>query len=104
MKFSKTAWLILFIGIIIIAFASIYWLYMQQGKAQEELNQTLSIAQAALPKLASERANLESALVEAENRLAEAESKLEKAKTPFPDSIESMRWMRYYSASLMNGD
>ena len=90
MKFSRTAWLVLIIGIFVIAIGSIYWLYMQDGREQEQLSQTLSTTQATLPKLASERTNLEGTLTDLEDRLAQAISQLRVSKAVFPASVQSI--------------
>lgn len=90
MKLSRIAWLILVIGVFVIASGSLYWLYLQEGPKQEELNEQLSVVQATLPKLAAERADLESTLTELENKLAQATSQLKTAKAVFPDSVESI--------------
>ena len=52
MKLSKTAWLILGIGIFVIALGSLYIVYSQQGDEREQLNDSLPAAQATLPKVA----------------------------------------------------
>jgi len=90
MKFSRIAWLILVIGVFVIASGSLYWLYLQERPKQEELNEQLSVVQATLPKLAAERADLESTLAELEGKLAQATSQLKTAKAVFPDSVESI--------------
>ena len=90
MKLSRIAWLILVIGVFVIASGSLYWLYLQEGPKQEELNEQLSVVQATLPKLAAERADLESTLTGLENKLAQATSQLKTAKAVFPDSVESI--------------
>jgi hypothetical protein len=90
MRFSRTAWLILGIGILVIALGSLYMLYLQQGREQEQLNEALFAAQSAVPRLASERANLESTLTELEDNLAQATSELETAQAVFPTSTESI--------------
>ena len=90
MKLGKTAWLILVTGIFVIAIGSVYWLYLQEGQQQEELNAQLSAVQATLPKLAVERANLESTLTELEDKLEQVTSRLETAKGAFPSSVESI--------------
>ena len=90
MKLSKIAWLILVIGIFVIASGSLYWLYLQEGPKQEELNEQLSAVQAKIPKLASERANLESTLTELEDKLAQVTSQLRTAKAVFPAAVESI--------------
>ena len=91
MKFSKISWLILVVGILAIAAASLFMLYRQQLQEQQQLNNALATAQNALPKLASERTNLESTLAELEEKLAQATSQLETAKAAFPTtSVESI--------------
>ena len=90
MKLSRTAWLVLIIGIFVIAVGSLYWLYMQDGREQEQLSQTLSVTQTTLPKLASERTNLEGTLTDLEDRLAQAISQLRVSKAVFPASVQSI--------------
>lgn len=90
MRFSKTAWLILGIGILVIAIGTVYWLYMQEAREERELSAQLSVAQSTVPKLASERASLESTLTELEDNLAQATSELETAQAVFPTSTESI--------------
>jgi len=90
MKFSRTAWLILIIGIFVIAIGSLYWLYLQEQPEQKALSETLSAAQDKLPKLAAERTNLESTLTELEDRLAQATSQLKAGKAAFPASVWSV--------------
>jgi len=90
MKLSKIAWLILVIGIFVIASGSLYWLYLQEGPKQEELSEQLSVVQAKIPKLAAERANLESTLTELEDKLTQVTSQLKTAKAVFPATVESI--------------
>ena len=90
MKLSKIAWIILVIGIFVIASGSLYWLYLQEGPKQEELSGQLSTVQARIPKLAAERANLESTLTELEDKLAQVTSQLKTAKAVFPAAVESI--------------
>ena len=90
MKLSKTAWLILVIGIFVIASGSLYWLYLQEGPKQEELSEQLSAVQAKIPKLAAERADLESTLTELEDKLTRVTSQLTTAKVVFPAAVESI--------------
>jgi len=91
MKLSKIAWLIMVIGIFVIASGSLYWIYLQEGPKQEELNAQLSVVQAQLPKLAAERASLESTLTELEDKLAQATSQLKTARAAFPTAaVESI--------------
>jgi len=90
MKLGKTAWIILVTGVFIIAIGSVYWLYLQEGPKQTELNAQLSVVQAQLPKLAAERASLESTLTELEDKLAQVTSQLKTAKAVFPASVQSI--------------
>jgi len=90
MKLGKTAWIILVTGVFIIAIGSVYWLYLQEGPKQTELNAQLSVVQAQLPKLAAERASLESTLTELEDKLAQVTSQLKTAKAVFPGSVQSI--------------
>lgn len=91
MKLGKTAWYILGIGILVIALGSLYMLYRGQVDEQERLNDALAVAQATAPKLAKERANLESTLTELEDKLAQAASQMKKARAVFPtSSVESI--------------
>jgi len=92
MRLSRTAWLILVIGVFVIAFAGLYMIYLREQRAQEPLNEALAVAQTVLPKLTTEATNLENALAEMEDRLAQAKSHLQTAKAIFPtrrvESIE----------------
>ena len=92
MKLSRTAWLILGIGIFVIAFATLYMVYSRQSGEQEQLNSSLSAAQAQLPKLIAERGDLEDQLSQWESELAEATLSLNKSKAEFPKSVESIEY------------
>jgi len=92
MKLSKTAWLILGIGIFVIAFATLYMLYSRQVGEQEQLQGSLAVAQGALPQLVSEREDLESQLTQWESQLAEATSSLAKIEASFPESVQSIEY------------
>ena len=83
MKLSKLTWLILGIGIFAIAFGSLYMVYSRRVSEQEEISVALAKAQDTLPKLVSQREELESAV-------AEAKAGLDAAKASFPDSVESV--------------
>ena len=92
MKLGKTSWYVLGIGILIIAAIGLFMLYQQESQEQEWLNEELAAAQTEVPKLASERANLESTLTELEDNLAQAISKLKTAKAVFPALVESIEY------------
>jgi len=92
MKLSRTAWLILGIGVFIITFASLYMVYFQQGREQEQLDDSLLAAQATLPTLVSEKEGWESQLTRLKSQLARATSLLADSKTSFPKSVESIEY------------
>jgi len=91
MKLSRTAWLILGSGIFVIAFVSLYMVFLQQGREQERLDDSLSVAQTTLPTLVAERDDLESQLTQLESELAQARSLLYKVKAKF-QSVESIEY------------
>ncbi len=90
MKLTKTFWLILTIGVFVVAFAALYLIYLQQQRTQEPLDAALATAQTTLPKLTTERTNLENTLTELEDELVQAKSRLETAKALFPALVESI--------------
>ncbi len=92
MRLSKTAWLILGAGVFIIAFGSLFMLYSQQSGEQEWLEDSLFVAQAALPQLISEREDLESQLTQLESQLTQATSSLSSSKARFPKSVQSIEY------------
>jgi len=92
MKLSRTAWLILGFGIFIIAIGVLGWVCIQKGGEQGQLDNSLSLAQATLPKVISERADLERQLPQLESELAQAESLLNGVKARFPESVESIEY------------
>ncbi len=92
MKVSKTAWLILGIGIFVIAFATLFMLHSQQSGEQEWLEDSLSAAQAALPQLISEREDLGNQLTQLESQLTQATSSLSSSKARFPKSVQSIEY------------
>jgi len=92
MKFSKTAQLILAIGIFAIAIVFLY--RMNQGRAAEyeQLNTQLETAQALLPGIISEGEELESRLNQLKIDLNQAKAELSQGKANFPHSIDSVRY------------
>ena len=98
MRLSKVFWLILGAGIFVIAAAGLYILYQDQNREQQELSDSLAVAQATLPQLTSEKEGLESQLARLEEELAQARSLLDEAKaeflilTEFPGSVESIEY------------
>ncbi len=92
MRLSKTAWLILGIGIFVIAFGSLFMVYSRQTGEQERLEDDLSAAQALWPQLISEREDLESQLAQLESQLTQATSSLSSSKARFPKSVQSIEY------------
>ena len=92
MRLSKTAWLILGAGVFIIAFGTLFMLHSQQSGEQEWLEDSLSVAQAALPQLISEREDLKSQLTQLESQLTQATSSLSSSKARFPKSVQSIEY------------
>ena len=90
MKISKTAWLILGIGIFVIVLASLGWVYLGQRSEQRELNDSLSAAETSLDKLVSEEEDWESQLSQLESRLTQATSLLNAVKASYTNSVESI--------------
>ena len=99
LKLSRTAWLVLGIGIFAIALGSLYLVYLQQQSEQEELDQSLTAAQATFLEttlikvdLESQLTNLESELTQLQIELTQATSSLDSAKGKFPESVESIEY------------
>ena len=88
MKLSKTALILLVVGIFVVIFAGLGVAYSQQGNEQRRLTEELDLAQLRLQKFPASQ--LASQREELENRLAQAESQLEKAKTDLIHLIESI--------------
>ena len=92
MKLSKISWLILGIGIFVIAIGGLYMVYHQQMQEQEQLNSELDTAQLLLPQLISEKDNSEKQLNRLNSDLAEAKSLLIRFRESFPESVESIEY------------
>jgi len=92
MKLSKTFWLILGIGISVIAVGILGWFYLDQRGEQQRLDDNLEVAQRTYSILVSQRDDLESQLSQSESELAQAESLLREAKARFPESVESIEY------------
>jgi len=92
MRLSRTAWLILGIGILVIALGSLYTVYSRQVSEQQELAASLAAAQARLPQVISARQAAEAELTQWQDKLAEATSLLAKSQAQFPESAESIEY------------
>jgi len=96
MKFGKAAQLILAIGILAIAVIFLYRMNLQKGEEYEQLNTQLETVQQLLPKLASEKVELEGRLNRLQVELAQAQASLSEGKAKFPREIDGI----YYSELL----
>jgi len=92
MKISKTALLVLGIGIFIIGFAALFSLYLGQTGEQGDLNDNLASAQSLLPKLIAEKGDLEGQVFQWENELAKATAALNSSEAKYPKSVESIEY------------
>jgi len=92
MRFSRIAWLALGIGIFVIVAGSLGSIYRTQASAQEGLESRLSVAQVTLPKLISEKEDLESQLRQAKLKLTEARTSLAEAGAKLPESVDSIEF------------
>jgi hypothetical protein len=91
-RLSRTAWLILGIGVLVIALGSLYTVYSRQVSEQQGLEASLSAAQARWPQVISARQAAEAELTQWQDKLAEATSLLAKSEAKFPESAESIKY------------
>jgi hypothetical protein len=90
MRLSKTAVLILGIGIFVLSVGGLYLIYSQQQLERQRLSQRLLEAHVTLPGVAAEKANLETALAQLKGELTQAELSLYQAKARFPHPAEAI--------------
>ena len=101
MKLTRTTWLILALGVFVIAFASLFVVYSRQASQQKDLKSSLAEAEASYPQLASQIKNLESQLAQRQSEVAAALLNLSQAKAKFPRSVRSID---YYQRLLAIAD
>ena len=92
MKLSRTAWVVLGIGFFFIAFVTLYVVYSGQSGEQRRLSNSLATAQDRLPKLVSQREDLENQLDQRQDELSDAESSLSRAKSRLSLLVESIEY------------
>jgi len=85
MKPSKKVWLIVGIAIFAIVLAVLFSTYSRQAGEREQLENNLWVAQALLPKLTTQKEDLE-------DQLAQARSLLDNSQAKFPGSVESIEY------------
>lgn len=92
MRFSKTALLVLGIGVFVLGFVSLFFLSSGQSGEQERLNASLETNRNILPKLIDERDDLTSQLAQWQEKAAGAEAALNRSQSEFPRSVESINY------------
>ena len=88
MKLGKTSWIILTIGVLVVAFGTLGIARAYQIQEQEQLNEELSVAEMRLSKV--QLKELRSQKSELEVQLDQTASQLEAAKDSLRQSIESI--------------
>jgi len=92
MRLGRTAWLVLGIGVFVIAFVTLFFIYARQSGEQEELEVTLAGAQTQLVKLISGRDSLEDLLTQQQGTLSETRALLTSAQASFPTLEASIEY------------
>jgi len=92
MKLSKTAFLVLGIGIFVLGFAILFVLYSGQSGEQEQLSGRLATTQGLLPGLIAEKEDLAVQLAQWQGELDKAMLALSKSEGRFPKSVESIEY------------
>jgi hypothetical protein len=92
MKISKTALVVLGIGIFILVFAILFVMYSGQNGEQEQLNNRLATTQGLLPGLVTEKEDLAGQLAQQQAELDKASAALDKSEARFPKSAESIEY------------
>ena len=88
MKLGKTSWVILILGVLVVAFGTLGIARAQQAQEQKQLDEELSVAEMRLSKI--QLKGLRSQKDELEGRLEQTASQLEAAKDDLRQSIESI--------------
>ena len=90
LRLSRTAFLVLGIGIFVIAFVTLYVVYSGQSGERRQLSESLDAANARLPKLVSQRTDLDNQLAQRQNEVAVAEAALSRAQANLSQPVESI--------------
>lgn len=106
MKFDKTFWLVLAAGVLIIGGATLFYIYQDEAKKQDEINQSIDTAQATLPNLIAQKTNLENQLAELEEELALALAGLGEAEEEYISFISTINYgdLLFYHARVIGVD
>jgi hypothetical protein len=92
MKLGRTTWLVLGIGVFVIACVSLFFIYARQSGEQEELEVTLAGAQTQLAGLISGRESLENQLTQQQSTLSETQALLTSSQASFPELEASIEY------------
>ncbi len=94
MKFrlGRTALLVMGIGVFVIAFVALFFLYARQSSEQEELESSLAGTQTQLARLISGRQSLETQLSQQQSKLGETQALLTSALASFPELEASIEY------------
>lgn len=92
MKFGKTAQLILAIGIFAIGAIFLYRMNLGRQADKEQMNTQLTTAQTLVPKLTTERGELEAQLSQLRTELDIANASITENKAKFPSSVDSIQY------------
>ena len=90
MRLTRTSWLILVLGVFVVAFASLCVVYSGQAGQQKDLKNDLAGAEARHSQLMAQITALESQLLQRQSNLAAELLKLSKAEAAFPQSVPSI--------------
>lgn len=92
MKISKTALIVLGIGIFILVFAILFTMYSGQSGEREQLSDRLATTQGLLPGLIAEKEDLAGQLAQWGDEIDKARVALDKSEAIFPKSAESIEY------------
>ncbi len=92
MRLGRTAWLVLGIGVFVIAFATLFTIYFHQSAEGKELENSLAGTQTQLAKLISGKESLEAQLTQQQSKLASARALLSSARGSFPKLEASIEY------------
>jgi len=89
MRLSKTAWIVLGVGIFVIVAATLGWLYFSERGKQRELNDSLAEAEGILSPLIVENEDWQNQLNELQSQLTYANTLLDMSMADLSLSVES---------------
>jgi len=91
-RLGRTALLALGIGVFVIAFVALFFIYARQSSEQKELESSLAGAQNQLTMLISGRQSLETQLSQQQSKLGETQALLTSALASFPELEASIEY------------